>query len=329
MRGRKITQFAIGLLFSAGFLYLIAQSIPFDGTKAALTDVNYSWVLAGVTMFAIGYLSRIRRWQLMLKNENPNVGFGRTGLPFMISIAANNVLPFRLGDVMRAFAFSKWLSVPSSSVLATLVAERLLDLLALLAALGLAVMFLGLGEGAIATLLGAGSLLLVALAIVIAIAFVYPQIAQPVVMFFVRLVAPLFGSIGERLSDAIENVFATLKMITRSGRTLALIFWTILAWAGEAGVFLCAAYAVPAMAEPFAAFLAMPVGTLATLLPSSPGYIGTFHYFVIEAAKLTGNGPAAATAFAVVAHLIMWLTATLVGGVCFAIWSLFGFRNER
>lgn len=329
MRSRKIIQFSVGLLFSAGFVYLIARSIPINGTMAALTNVKYSWVAAGGTMFAIGYLSRIRRWQLMLKNENPDVGFGRTGLPFMISIAANNVLPFRLGDVMRAFAFSKWLAVPSSSVLATLVAERLLDLLALLAALGLAVFFLGLGQGAIATLLGAGSLVLVALAVVIAIAFVYPQIAQPIVMFFVRLIAPGLGKIGERLSSAIENIFDTLKMITRSGRILALIFWTAAAWIGEAGVFLCAAYAVPAMSAPFAAFLAMPVGTLSTLLPSSPGYIGTFHFFVIEAAKLMGNAPAAATAFAVVAHLIMWVTATLVGGVCFAIWSFLGFRNER
>ena len=109
---------------------------------------------------------------------------------------------------------------------------------------------------------------------------------------------------------------------------MALIVWSIMAWVGETGVFLSAAFAVPSMTEPIAAFLAMPIGTLSTLLPSSPGYIGTFDYFVIEAATVVGNPPVAASAFAVVAHLILWTTATVVGGICFAIWSFLRITHE-
>lgn len=329
MTTKKFLQVAVGLLVSAVFIYLIARQIPLDDILAALAEVQYSWVVAGVGCFAFGYFCRVRRWQLMLINENPAVSFGKAGTAFMVSIAANNVLPFRLGDVMRAFAFSKWLNVPSSAVLATLVAERLLDILALLVAFGLACLLLGLGTGAIAALLGAGSIGLVVLAVVIVVAFLYPQVMQPPVMYVLNRISPMMGSLGEKITNAAQNVFDTLKRVTRSGRTLALLMWSTLAWIGEAGVFLCAAYSVPALAVPKAAFLAMPVGTLSTLLPSSPGYVGTFHYFVIESAELLGNDLAAASAFAVVAHLILWTSATVLGGICFVVWSFTGLRYER
>lgn len=54
----------------------------------------------------------------------------------------------------------------------------------------------------------------------------------------------------------------------------------------------------------------MPVGTLSTLLSSTPGYIGTFHYFVVPATELFGN-TAAAAAFALLAHLALWIPATI------------------
>ena len=69
-----------------------------------------------------------------------------------------------------------------------------------------------------------------------------------------------------------------------------------------------------------AAWLALPVGTLATLLPSTPGYIGTFDYFAIAAAEAGGNSTTASTAFAVLVHAYFYIPATLIGGVCLLIW---------
>ncbi|TMV10039.1 flippase-like domain-containing protein [Ruegeria sediminis] len=327
MGKRKGFQVAFGLVLSCAFIWLILRSIPAGDLLSALATVRADMVAAGVGFFILGYTCRIVRWQLMLRIDNPALPFHRAGVPFMISIAANNVLPLRAGDVMRAFAFSRWLSVPSSGVLATLVSERLLDLLSLLLFLALALAYLGLSADSAAALLGVGSAGLFALAVMVALVFGFPQVFQPVVMFFVLRIAALAGNAGERLTRAMENLFRTLQKVTRSGRTLALIAMSVLAWSAEAIVFYCAALAVPAITEPQAAWLAMPVGTLSTLLPSSPGYLGTFHYFVIEATKLVGNAPAAAAAFAVLVHLILWVTATLIGGICFVYWTVFGIRS--
>lgn len=327
MTVKRLVQLAVGLLISGGFLWLIATAIPVDEVGAALSRVDLLWAAAGVAMFAVGYLCRIRRWQLMLANDNPLLPFHRAAIPFMISIAANNVLPFRIGDVMRAFAFSRWLGAPSSAVLATLLAERFLDLLALLAALALASVALGIGEGRMAALFGVGLGGIMAAAAFIAFALLYPHMVQPLAHLILRRLAPILGGLGEKLTRAVDAVFDAMRRLTRSGRTLALIGWSAAAWGAEAGLFYCCALAVPAMTEPAAAWLAMPVGTLSTLLPSSPGYVGTFHYFVIKAVEALGNPPVAAAAFAFLAHIVLWLTATLTGGVCFAVWSFAKIRE--
>jgi uncharacterized protein (TIRG00374 family) len=327
MNRKKFFQIAFGLLISCAFIWLILTSIPIDELLSTLSKVRADYVAAGVAFFVVGYLCRIARWQLMLRIDNPALPFYRAGIPFMISIAANNVLPLRAGDVMRAFVFSKWLSVPSSSVLATLVSERLLDLLSLLVCLALALAYLGLAMDSATTLLGIGSAGLFSVAAIVALILGFPQVFQPLVMFLVRWIASLTGAAGEGLLRAVENLFQALRKMTRSGRTLGLIAMSALVWSAEAMVFFCAALAVPAITDPQAAWLAMPVGTLSTLLPSSPGYLGTFHYFVIEATQLLGNTSAAAAAFAVVVHLVLWVSATVIGGICFAIWTLFGIRS--
>ncbi len=327
MKRKELVKVALGLLMSAVFIWWILVSIPVADLLAALATVRGKWIAAAFCFFLVGYLFRIARWRLMLKIDNPALSLFRTAIPFMISIAANNVLPLRAGDVMRAFAFSTWLSVPSSSVLATLVSERLLDLLSLLVFLGLAFAYLGLELDSAATLLGVGSASLFLVASIVAFVLIFPHVFQPIVMVFIRWFGIVAPAAGEGLTGAVRNLFQTLRKMTRSGRTAGLIAMSALAWSAEAMVFYCSALAVPAITDPQAAWLAMPVGTLSTLLPSSPGYLGTFHYFVIEATQLLGNPPVAAAAFAVVVHLVLWVSATVIGGACFAIWATFGIRS--
>ena len=62
-----------------------------------------------------------------------------------------------------------------------------------------------------------------------------------------------------------------------------------------------------------APWFACATGTLATLIPSSPGYVGTFDYFAILGMMAYGAGRAISTAFAMLVHLLLWLPVTLAG----------------
>jgi uncharacterized membrane protein YbhN (UPF0104 family) len=59
----------------------------------------------------------------------------------------------------------------------------------------------------------------------------------------------------------------------------------------------------------------LPVGTLATVIPSTPGYAGTFDFFTARAMTASGNAAAAATAFALLVHVLLWLPPTIAGGI--------------
>ncbi|MCR9125094.1 MAG: flippase-like domain-containing protein [Rhodobacteraceae bacterium] len=328
MIGRRAARAALGLAVSGGFVWLILRAVPMPDLAAALGSARPAWIAAACGCFALGYSCRILRWRQMLRAEGAQVSFGRAAVPFMASVAANNVLPFRAGDVLRAFGFSAWLGARSSGVVATLLVERLLDMLALLLALGLALLWLDLGGTDAQRLLGLGSGALIALAAVIVAMLVAPRLFEaPVTRAIVRLTAGR-GDLAARASAAMANLFRVMRAVTGGARALALLGWSALAWAAEAGVFYCVARSLPAMTVPDAAWLAMPVGTLSTLLPSTPGYIGTFHYFVIQAAQIPGNPAAAAAGFAVLSHLVLWLSATAVGGVCFGIFVLWRARPD-
>lgn len=95
---------------------------------------------------------------------------------------------------------------------------------------------------------------------------------------------------------------------------LKLISWSLMAWLAEACVFWFAALALPSIVTPLAGWLALPAGTLATLIPSTPGYVGTFDYFTARAMTTLGNATAAATAYALLVHALLWLPPTIIGG---------------
>lgn len=321
MRRDRIIKLLLGFGVAAFFVWLILRQVDPAAVGAALSDMRPGWVVAAVTCFFLGYACRVCRWRAMLARHNPGLGWGRCAVPFFASIAGNNVLPFRAGDALRAFAFTRWLGVGTSAVLATLLVERLLDLLTLLLALGLALTLLNVASDA-GALVGVGAGGLLAIAAIVAAVLLFPLVFEPPARFALRLVARLAPRIGARLEGEIGKIFAALQDLARGARMVRLVLWSLAAWSFEGAVFYCAALAIPGMTEPLAGWLAMPVGTLATLLPSTPGYVGAFHFFVIKAAEAMSNPAATAAAFAVLAHLVMWLPVTVVGGVCFGAWSL-------
>jgi len=135
-------QFAVGIALAGLFLWLILRDLDRSALAEALRSPDLRWLALGFVFWALGYTVRVLRWRAMLAVANPDLGFWRCAVPFLGSIAANNVLPFRLGDVLRCLAFSRWLAIDTGTVTATVLAERLLDLLTVLLAVGLAILVL-------------------------------------------------------------------------------------------------------------------------------------------------------------------------------------------
>lgn len=248
----------------------------------------------------------------MLLNDNSHITWRQCAGPLMSSVAVNNVLPFRIGDFIRAFGYIERLKISATTSLTTIVVERLLDMLMLLSALGVSLLFFKVDSSA---LLGVGGVALLILAIMIFSLLLYPTMFRRAIVYICKLLHIIFPKISDKLLEISNKVFASLKYTSSKEVMLKLLFWSILAWLCEAFVFAIIALALPNITNWVAAWLAFPVGTLSTLIPSTPGYIGTFDYFASQAMIILGNNAVAATTYVFIVHFILWLPPTIIGGI--------------
>jgi hypothetical protein len=215
--------------------------------------------------------------------------------------------------VLRAFAFNGRLGVSSGVVVATLFVERLLDLLMVLVLLGVALVKFGLDTSGLA---GVGSAALIAIAIGILLLLLFPQLFAPIAIAAGKFVARLAPKLGQRLLNEINKSLVTLVHLAKGDTMIRLVAWSLAAWLAEGCLFWFAALALSSITTPAAGWLALPVGTLATLIPSTPGYVGTFDYFTVRAMSAMGNDLVASTAYALLVHALLWFPPTLIGGLC-------------
>lgn len=309
---KKIFRLLIGLAFAGLFIWLMARQLNPQALQQALLRANFTWLALSLSAFVIGYACRIARWRLMLQADNPAITWLKCAGPLLASFATNNVLPFRAGDIARAFAFNTRLGVSAGIVVATLFVERLLDLLMVLLLLSVTLALFGLHVSRFAAI-GSATLMVIASAILLLL--LWPQLFTPLVNLISKLVTRLSPTTGKRLSVELYKSLTTLKHLAQGAMMLRLLLWSLLAWLAEGGLFWSAAYALDSLIYPQAAWLALPIGTLATLIPSTPGYVGTFDYFTVQAMTALGNNPNAAVAYALLVHLLLWLPPTLLGGV--------------
>jgi uncharacterized protein (TIRG00374 family) len=304
--GRVIAGFAIAALF----LVLLARSIDWSEVRQILAGAAWPPLALAVLALGADMGARITRWWLMLRAAQPDLPWTSCARPFLGSLALNNTVPLRAGDVVRVFGFRRTLRAPTAHVLGTLVLERMLDLLVLLAILSVSV--LG-AAGAfprpffvLAYVAGAACV-----AAVGAITLAPRSITSAVQWVVARLFARRRRALS--IDQAVDQLTQSLALLRSPVRALGLLGLSIVAWVLEGLVFACVLWSLQIQVPWPAAWLSLAAATLATLLPSSPGYVGTFDYFASLGLTAYGAAPAPAAAFAVLAHLVLWLPVTAAG----------------
>ena len=310
MNGRKLIRLALGMAMALLFVWLTLRHIDTARIAAVMRGARLDLLAAATLALCVGYACRILRWRTMLLRANPALRAIDCAGPLLASFAANNVLPFRAGDLMRAFVFNDRMHTTPGSVLATLFVERLLDLLMVILLLAVALAAFHFDSAGIFGL-GVPLLLLGAAAIVAVLLF--PQILQPLLRGLGRLARRLPAA--AKVQQELRKVTDTLTQLAGHSTMLRLIGWSAGVWLIEGGVYWLVAHSLAGVAAPQGAWLAVPVGTLATLIPSTPGYVGTFDYFTAQAMLLAGNEATAAAAFAFLVHMVLWLPGTVAGGL--------------
>lgn len=304
----------VGLVLAIVLAVLAFRDLRWADVSSALGDLHAGWLALGILIFMTGYAVRIRRWLLMLRLFVPDVRYRAIAGPFLSSFAINNVAPLRAGDVARSFAFRDQVRAAPSQVMATLVLERLLDLMSLILLFAVGLM-----------LLPVGSAWADALTATLAPMLVFGAVVLGVPLFVPLRLARLLEAVGRRMKWEEKslpgrvvtfgcNALTSLAPFRRPGLLARLCGLSLFSWFCEGFMFFAVVRALSLDGLGYGPWFSLSSATLATLIPSTPGYVGTFDYSGKLALMGFGAGDGQAAMHILICHLIIWVVLTAAGG---------------
>lgn len=310
----KSFRFWIGIVISLVCLYFAFQRIEFDKLLDALKGIEYPWLVLASLLFLVSYSGRVFRWQLLfapLKLRLAKI-FNALNIGYLLS----NLLPARLGDVVRAYLIGEIEGVSKMRAISTIVVERMSDGLTVVLLLAISALFVPnipeeARQGAIATAVVG----IAAIAFLLLLSFQKERGMD----LLKRLTARIPFLQTQKLWSALESLIDGF-VVLRSPRTLVGVAgWALFAWL-VGGVMYWIVMRAMNMDQPLvAAFLVMVVTSLVAVVPSSPGYIGVFHYFAqLTLVTVFHEDPSRALSYAFVMHAFTYLWLLALG--FFSMW---------
>lgn len=291
-----------GIAVSAGLLYFVLRNISLDEMLIHLGRTRWDWLLLAAALNLAMVFARGIRWRSFFYPTLPAT------LPLVSATAigymANNLLPLRAGELVRAYLAARSGGLSAWTALATLAVERVLDALSILLILAVVVVVVEVPawlEAAALTLL---ALDLLAMGFLILLARGHMSLAR----FITRI-----PRAGDTLTRWL-TLFSTGLTSLRPGPHLGpLVAWTVLIWALTAGVVWTALRATDLTLPLSASLTILAFAGIGVSLPSAPGYVGTLQFFVVQALAVYAITGAAAVSFSFVYHAAAYIPMTLLG----------------
>jgi uncharacterized protein (TIRG00374 family) len=306
----------VGIAISAAAIWWAARGVDWGLVGPALRGANWG-LLALVFLLApvVNVGVRAVRWRIMLWPVR-RLPVSSCASATAIGLFANNVLPARIGEFVRAYALARHERVPTGTALGGLFLERMFDGFALVGILWALTRVVELPAWADTT---------ANLAFWIFVGFLAFQI------LLVARPSAVIGSaqwirrriFGGRFEEALEGALATFvdgfRLLRRPGLVavsamLALAQWTLVAllfWIGMA------AFGIAGQAGPEGALFTNSITALGVAVPSSPGFVGTFQALVVKSLEAFRVDRTVAFTYSLGYHAANYLSVTLVGLLAF------------
>ena len=319
---KKSGRIVVGVLVTVFFLWLAVRNVDIAAVRDALRHASYRYLIPAAAFCSTGYLLRTWRWQRILAPTKP-VSFSRLFPVLMVGFTANNLLPARIGEFVRAYLLGRRERVSSSFSLATIVLERVCDGLMLIALMAATLLLVPIpvNDPKVAIVESVAALIFGGATVVLVLLLFFPRPILTIVRLCLR---PLPARLAARITGLIDAFIAGLEAL-RSPLAIAKIAGlSVLIWACEAGTFGSVLLAFPLGLErgewvAATAFLLVFVN-LGIMIPSAPGYIGTYQLFAKTALGAFAVPEAAGLALSFVVHGLQYSLVTTVGLIC--VWRL-------
>jgi len=301
-------QLIIGSIVSAVFLFFALRGIDWRAFGQVFARTNIWYVLIGACFTMSGHFIRAYRWQFMLRPIR-KVPLKSMFAATCIGLAFNNLLPARLGEVVRAVSIGRTESISKSAAFATIVYERVVDVFGLLVLLW----FLLVNASGPEWLQRSGLILLALNALLLGLLYYMHRYQRQFTAISSRLLRPLPERFRKRTLSWLDAFIQGLDVVRSPAMILPMVVTSVGVWgAAGAGIYLCMV-AMGIHLPLMASVLLLVLIPLGTMIPSAPAYVGPVQYACILGLGIYGVGKSEALAYSMVFHAHHFFPVTIAG----------------
>ncbi|MBL7662241.1 flippase-like domain-containing protein [bacterium] len=308
----------VGVITSGIAIYWLLGFVQKDELIAQISNVNLWHLGAAFALTCVSYLLRAYRWPFFFKYNQPNFFVSYRCL--ILGFFANNVLPARLGEFVRAHIGGRATKQSRSYVLATIFGERLAD--GLMISLLVAVLFFTMPSSEIYE--ESKALLFVVYA------FALAAVLTVLMVIFRKVAFAILAMISARISskavhyacERIRRLIEGLEPILHPQTLIKISLLSFLIWSVELCVYWCVtlAFANPLSLSELSLFLAAV--NFSSLVPAAPGGVGVIEALSTIALVHIGVKKEVALSMVTFQHLIQYIAVGIPG-------MLFSLRNRH
>jgi len=318
----KFHHLILGLVIAGLALFLAFRNVSFHAVYQSIRGLEIEYIPIAVVLFFASFVVRVYRWQVLcgaVKSIPPR----RLYSPMMIGFMGN-LLPFRAGEFIRAFLLGKREDIGFSASFATIVVERIFDMISILVLFAGLLVFnplvfvphSGTSDPRIASAVRSFGVMSLAFCMGL-VAFCYFLVHQRertvrLVHFFARV---LPRKVQQRIEEILRSFTEGLGILRDPKGILVVVLFSALLWAViiVANYPLYYAYRIESIVPP-SSLVTLLVLTCAAVMIPTPGFLGPFQLAVtFVLADLYGVDRAEAASFSLVIWFLQMSVICLTG----------------
>ena len=320
---RTVSGYSFPFLLTLAFLYFAVYDVDFRQSMEKISNISAFWLIVFVIVSLIAHVVRAMRWKVILHSGNPKTSLFNLFSGVMVGYGVNCVVP-RLGEFYRAFFAGKWEGISRTSMLGTVIIERVIDLL-ILGFSVLASIYIYSGD-IFNDVLWLKSTLLIGFIVIgalIILLFLLIRLKER----FVKISVKLVGRISGKLADKVEYIlhmlidgFASLKGIKNYSLTVfySVLIMLLYGLTSYLAFFILHLENYPQVNYGMA-WVVMTIAAFGIIIPT-PGGTGSYHLIVKTVlVTLYGFSENIGLAYGLVTHTVTYVMFILSAYICISL----------
>ena len=296
-------KFILSISVSVLALFYTLNNFQVDKLFDIIARVKLRYIFSAVSLLILSVFLRALRWKLLF--DNKKISIKNLFNYQLIGYFGNNVFPLRAGEFLRCIFLSKDYNISKSTAFGTVVLERFLDIIGMIALLG-SLLFL--------------------LEVEIQIIYWLVLVLLVIILFIIYKFNFLYNGNNRILLiiNDIMNGFRSLSYLN----IIPTIIYTIFIWSIYTIIVYLVQYSMNLNIDIINCIFILFISSLALAIPSAPANIGTFELSVVSAMNIIGIFMYQLE-FAIILHLVTFIPYTIIGGILFIYYNYQVLGNKK